>query len=151
MHEPEHMVPLYWIFCLGSKIRIHENSYTVNSYRQKFFVLFFFSTRICIKLCSKFLLQSIHTIKLLPIKIIDTAGRKKKCLPTELKTLHTLLNSVHNYVICLCKFSKHGLIFFAGNIFVRLKSTFCPKLLSLENPFEFIWNLRSSFENWNQI
>jgi hypothetical protein len=24
----------------------------------------------------------------------------------------------------------------------------CPKLLSLENPFEFIWNLNSSFEIW---
>ena len=24
----------------------------------------------------------------------------------------------------------------------------CPKLLSLENPFEFIWNLKSSFEIW---
>ena len=51
-----------------------------------------FSIRICIKLCSKFLLQSLHTVKLLLIKIIDTAGREKtKLLPIELKTLHTIM------------------------------------------------------------
>ena len=27
----------------------------------------------------------------------------------------------------------------------ELKVNLCPKLLSLENPFEFIWNLKSSF------
>ena len=52
-----------------------------NNYRQNLCVSVF-STRICIKLYSKFLLQLLHTIKLLPIKIIDTAGRKKtKFLP----------------------------------------------------------------------
>ena len=32
----------------------------------------------------------------------------------------------------------------------QFASVSCPKLLSLENSFEFIWNLKSSFEIWKE-
>ena len=34
---------------------------------------------------------------------------------------------------------------------IKIEVFLCPKLLSLENPFEFIWNHKSSFEIWKLI
>ena len=39
-------------------------------------------------------------------------------------------------------------LIYAGHSTIDIVKELCPKLLPLENPFWFIWNLKSSFESW---